>query len=700
MRGGICTGPDPEAAAGNGHGVHTASTAAGNTLDASAVPPPTIPAPFTTMSGVAPCASLRTYKVCQTTNCAGADIIAGIENAITDGVDVINFSISGGTDPWNDNDRMFLDAVNADVFVAASAGNTRAATPDPTGLVNHLGPWMTTVAASTHDYNVAGQGTLSVTGPGSPPPEIQNISLNPGSGPNLGTPATGVPIRFYSANIIGCTATGGFPANFFDGSIALISRGSCSFEEKIDNAEAAGASVAVIYNNAAGVINMSVGGAMLPAYSILQSEGEAIITYLSGGPDLIFANGFEAPVVPEGTADFGPAVKQGDVLAGFSLRGPSMLTSVTKPDVTGPGVNIYAALDTASGSYGYLSGTSMSSPHTAGSGALLRAVHPDWTPQEVKSALMLTAFTAGTKEDLVTPWDPDDVGGGRLDLTKAAKAGFVMDETYANFVAADPASSGDPKTLNIPSMRNVDCIDSCDWTRTLRNAVNGTPTAWTVTFNSPPGLTLSADTTAFGFTGNLADTQAITITATPTTDLTEMTFGEVVFHEASGLAPDAHMYVAVMGSGSGNPNIVYSGVLNAGVPNDFNGLYVNWINVDVNCTGVCNWNPYQGGAGLTFFWPENASGEGGLSTDGLSYDVLGSGATIGPGSQFIATTGGADYTNWRAGADGDLGFKFVCPAAGGFCYGYAHVTTTAGDGFPATLIEYWYDNSGAAITIP
>ena len=90
---GACNGPDPEADPGNGHGVHTASTAVGNRIDATASPPPTIPPPHTSMSGVAPCAQLRTYEVCPITGCTDAAITAGIENAIADRVDVVNFSI-------------------------------------------------------------------------------------------------------------------------------------------------------------------------------------------------------------------------------------------------------------------------------------------------------------------------------------------------------------------------------------------------------------------------------------------------------------------------------------------------------------------------------------------------------------------------------------------------------------------------------
>ena len=704
--GGNCNGPNPEANNGNGHGVHTASTAAGNVVTAAAVPPPTLPPDVTFMSGVAPCASLRTYKVCETNTCGDTAIFAGIENAIADGVDVINFSISGGQSPWDsgESDRQFLDALQADVFVAASAGNTRATTPDPVGQVNHLGPWVTTVAASTHNRNVAADGKLSVTGPGTPPAQLQNITLTPGSGPNPGTSTSGLEIRQYAGNVSGCTASGAFPPDYFDGAIALIERGGCNFSEKIQNADDAGAAVAIIYNNTTGGISMNVGATTLPAYSILQSEGQAIVAFLNSAgsdPDRIFQDGFDGAIAPEPVvSDFTAGVLQGDVLAGFSLRGPSQLVSVTKPDITGPGVNIYAAVDNASGSYGFLSGTSMSSPHLAGAGALLRSAQPSWTPAEVKSAMMLTSVTAGFKEDVTTPWDADDVGSGRIDLTKAAKAGFVLNETYANFLAADPAASGDPKTLNIASMRNMSCVDSCSWTRTLRGTLSQ-PSNWTVSFNAPSGVTLSADTTSFSLDGSGTDTQAITITATPTTELTDVTFAEVVFTETNGLAPDAHMYVAIKGSGSGNTDIVDSGEIDLDIPATFDGLYLNWVtgtsaDPNVNFYDVDVTDPANG---LHFYWPNNADGEGAVGS-GSTYDVLASGATVGPGSTFISAGGSADTSNWQSGVDGYLGFRFVCAVPGGFCYGYAHLTTTAPQGFPATVVRYWYNSAGDPITIP
>ncbi len=554
----VCNGPNAEAV-DSGHGVHTASTAAGNTVTNSASPSPNLPAPYTQMSGVAPCASVRTYKVCPGTSCPGADVNAGVQNAIIDGVDVINFSISGGTSPWTSTERLFLDAVNADVVVAASAGNTDTSQPTPTGNVNHRGPWVMTVAASTQDVNL-GSG-LSATGPGSPPANTQNLLAGLGSHMSAPVPFTDVPMRVSAANLTGCTATGAFPANFFSGAVALIQRGSCNFTEKVANAAAAGAVQAFIYNNTFGTINMGTDGAAIPAYSLTQAAGVQMNSFIT-------TNG-ATPTTTSLSARIAGAV-QGDVLAGFSFRGPiaGNLADLTKPDITGPGVNIYAAGRAADGNYFSTSGTSMSGPHLAGSAALVRAVNPDWTPTEVKSALMLTAKTTGTQEDESTSWNIDDIGSGRVDLTAAPYAGFVMDETFARFVAANPTGGSiNIKELNLPAVRNVGLTTitpAYTWTRTLRNTASG-PTTWNVSVDQPPGVVVTVTPLTFSFTGagvenpenifsgdfdttvasDVPETQVITITATTSAATTGIAFGEVNFTEINNDAPPAHITVAV-----------------------------------------------------------------------------------------------------------------------------------------------------------
>lgn len=550
--GGRCNGPNPEDT--NGHGSHTASTVVGNTLDNSAVPSPNIPAPFTEMSGVAPCAHVRIYKVCPDDNCPGFDISAGMDTLLLDGdVDTMNFSISGGTNPWNDNDRRKLDIVASGVFVAASAGNQQDL-PSPIGEVNHRGPWVMSVAASTRDGDFS--AIMSITGPGTPPAGTQDIAMDRGSDSPIGVSLSDHPIRRDPNQAVGaegCNAADGgvpFPANFFTGAAAHVQRGSCAFTDKINNAAAAGADVVVIWNNVAGGFGMATPGqANVPAYSISLGEGQAIADFIDANPDSVTMDFNIIPVPP-------------DLLADFSLRGPTPapLQDLQKPDITAPGVNIYAAR--ANGEeFGFLSGTSMSGPHIAGSATLIRQAQPDWSPMEVKSAMMMTASKAGLKDDGVTAWDWDDVGSGRVDLSKAALAGLVMDEGFANFINADPALGGDIKTLNLAAVRDVSCLTGCSWTRTVQSGQDFA-TSWNVTDTViTGGVTIDVTPSSFSLLPRASDVlfiddaedidpsiavsikQPLDISVSGVSAGDGLTFGSVDLTETDDLTPSAHITV-------------------------------------------------------------------------------------------------------------------------------------------------------------
>ena len=165
-------------------------------------------------------------------------------------------------------------------------------------------------------------------------------------------------------------------------------------------------------------------------------------------------------------------------MADFSSRGGNnTVPDVMTPSVTAPGVSIYAAYSdqqfghdntgTAPADFAFLQGTSMSAPHTAGAGAVLKSAHPTWTPDNIRSALMLTAVTDVRKEDGTTAADFFDMGAGSIRVNLATQTGLVMNETAANYTAANPEEGGDPKTLNIPSVANASCVGLCDWTRTV-----------------------------------------------------------------------------------------------------------------------------------------------------------------------------------------------------------------------------------------
>jgi subtilisin family serine protease len=534
----------------NGHGSHTASTAGGNTLLTTGP----APAPVYNISGVAPCAKLINYKVCEGSTCNGAAIVASINQAIADGVEAINYSISGGggndASVWalGSSDRLFLDALTAGILVAASAGNTRADNPTPEGDVSHRGPWLTSVAASTHDAVAAADGSLQVTGPGTVPGALAApIVLTASSAPQQIAPGAALQIRHFAGAPNGCNADPAYPANFFAGGTALISRGVCPFAEKATKAQAAGATSVIIYNNAAGGITMAgMEAVTIPAYSILQTEGTAMVAFagtLAG-----------APILATGQ----PAQFQGDVLAGFSLRGPitpvpagaqggNNAFDVTKPDITAPGVSIYAVINTPT-NYGNLSGTSMSSPHVAGAYALLRAVQPTWTASEIKSALMMTAFNGGTREDRTTAWTPDDVGTGRADLSRAARAGLVMDESVANFLAADPAlGPANVRALNLASIRHTSCTPSCTFTRTVRSTLAASA-QWQVAVTNPPGFQVVVSPSTF--TVAAGATQVLTITATASFGAppNPVAFGDFVLSTVTpGQSPNQRVTVTLRG---------------------------------------------------------------------------------------------------------------------------------------------------------
>src|SRR5262249_21765950 len=151
-----------------------------------------------------------------------------------------------------------------------------------------------------------------------------------------------------------------------------------------------------------------------------------------------------------------------DMLSSTSLLGPASF-DVVKPELQAPGMHILAAVanDGSPGGpalVGMKDGTSMATAHMTGAGALLLGLHPDWTPLEAKSALMMTAKESNlTKADGVTPSDYFDRGSGRLQEFVAASAGLVMAETGDHLATANPATGGDPSTLNFASMQKASC---------------------------------------------------------------------------------------------------------------------------------------------------------------------------------------------------------------------------------------------------
>lgn len=533
----------------NGHGSHTASTAAGNHANAT-----TPDGAAVAVSGVAPHANLIMYKACFATasgggSCPEAATAAAADKAVADGVDAINFSISGGESPWDDSTSIaFRNAVGAGIFVAVSAGNTANGDPNPAqpGTVNHLEPWTLGVGAATHDrlysnahVEVPSLGTLAGVkgGGGANGPEL--------TGPISGTLAT-------STDPGACTAFAPTPAtpNF----VAVIKRGDCNFSVKVNNAQAAGAAVVVIYDNRdEAPAGMNVAGTTIPALMISQADGQALAAHV------------QANAGATGTADlttpptFGHDPAYGDIMGNFSLLGPAGGTTapmdLLKPEISAPGLSILGAVSGSPGAYDFLQGTSMASPHVAGAATLLRALHTDWTPMEIKSALMLTAKHGVNKWNAIDAADPFDTGAGRVDLTRAAATPLVMDETVANMEAADPGNGGDLSALNEPSLSKAACAGTCTFTRTFRN-----PTAAAQSFTASVAATnggaLSGSVTPATFTVAPGATQSLAITIdVGTTVVDTWSFGEVALAPASGDALSLPVAVRKSDGGATGPQI-------------------------------------------------------------------------------------------------------------------------------------------------
>jgi len=524
-----------------GHGDHTASTAAGN-----ANTPVVMGGGFMgNASGMAPRARVSAYKICwtydntaepdgtnATNSCYNSDAISAIDAAVRDGVNVINYSISGSQTASNDAVELaFYRASLANVFVAASAGNS-----GPANAVAHISPWLTTVAASTHDrFYVAditlktgvkytGASTNSVALPNAPMIRAEDAGLGGGNASLCysGTPGA-AQVKLDPAKVAG--------------KIVVCTRGDNARVDK---------SLAVLNAGGVGMVLADTGAGLVsevhsvPTVHVSQADGAAIKAY-------VVAQGAAAEAA---ISTFYNQPKPSPIMAGFSSRGPNMGdANILKPDLTAPGVDIIAAVTPAltvaqrnavangtlvpPGEWASYQGTSMSSPHVAGVALLLRQAHPSWSPAAVKSALMTTTYTTLT-DGLPSPQTgtlPWAQGAGHIDPNKATDPGLVYDAGKADFVqynckvnkaSVSPASDcttfgtlDETYNLNLPSITVSAVQGSVVVRRSVTNvgASTATYTASAAVPNfgavvSPSTLTLAPGATG-NFTVTLTNTAAV-----------------------------------------------------------------------------------------------------------------------------------------------------------------------------------------------
>jgi len=500
----------------DGHGSHTASTAAGNVVYSATIEAATTVVTAAMISGVAPHANIIAYDACDDDGCANSAMMAAADQAVADGVDVINYSIGGGPgNPWTGAGAMnWLGVRDAGVFVATSAGNDGPAAETMGSPANS--PWMLSVGASTHNRKFSNSLT-DMAGGGTPPADIEGKSITSGFGPAQ---------IVYAGDYGDALCLLPFAAGTFSGEIVVCDRGEIARVDKGANVLAGGAGGYVLANDAANGNSLNADSHVLPAVHITYADAVVLKAWLDAGEVQTATIAGTSLAVDDDYAD---------VMAGFSSRGPNpdstLASSIIKPDVVAPGVDIFAAYKDGI-EYASIGGTSMSSPHAAGAGALLRALNPDWSPAEIQSALTLSAWDTGLfKEDEVTEADPFDRGAGRIDLSAAGQVGLVLDETTANYEDANPDAGGDPATLNLATLGNGLCLQQCTWTRDFRNVLD-VDTTYTVTFDVPTGMTMTA--TPMTFTVPAYGMQSVDFEA----DASSLAQGEWAFARA-GLETDA-----------------------------------------------------------------------------------------------------------------------------------------------------------------
>ncbi len=368
-------------------------------------------------SGMAPAASISAYKVCWegkpgiAAGCYNSDSVAAINDAVLDGVDVINYSIGGSSESsvLDSVAQAFRAASNAGVFVANSAGNSGPGA----STLDHPAPWVTTVAAAT--VRRAFQAV-----------ELGNGARYVGASTTLSLTAAKPLVTAQSAKLASASAGDASLciANTLDpakvtGNVVVCVRGVNARIDKSFEVKRAGGVGMVLVNPGPNSLNGDYHP--IPSVHLNNTDGAAVLAYAG-------TSGATAKIVPLTPAELAAAPNVPE-LPDFSSRGPSTTTGgdILKPDIAAPGNDVVAAVAPPTNhgrDFDFYSGTSMASPHIAGIGALLKALHPTWLPSEIKSAIMTSA-----RDTVSSANNPFAQGAGFVNPNRAADPGLVYPTT-------------------------------------------------------------------------------------------------------------------------------------------------------------------------------------------------------------------------------------------------------------------------------
>ncbi|XP_077238509.1 subtilisin-like protease SBT2.5 [Tasmannia lanceolata] len=570
---------------GDGHGSHTAAIAAGN----NGIPLRMHGHEFGKASGMAPRARIAVYKALyRLFGGFVADVVAAIEQAVQDGVDILNLSVGANSPPTttrttflNPFDATLLSAVKAGVFVAQAAGNGG---PFPKSLVSYS-PWIATVAAAIDDRRYKNNMTLGngkvLPGIGLSPSTQWNRTFNLVAANDIMLDSSDIK---YSPS--DCQTPDVLNKNMVEGHILLCGYsfnfvlGSASVKKVSETAKSLGAVGFVL-----AVENVSPGTKFdpvpvgLPGIIITDvSKSMELIEYYNSSTTRDWAgrvNGFKA------TASIGDGLmptldRSAPQVALFSSRGPDIRdfsyqdADVLKPDILAPGSLIWAAW-TPNGTddpnyigegFALVSGTSMAAPHIAGIAALVKQKHPHWSPAAIKSALMTTATTldrtgrplqaqqfTGTETVTLVKATPFDYGSGAVNPRAALDPGLILDAGYEDYVrflclipGIDPhevsnfttmrcnSSSGHPANLNSPSIAISHLVGTQTITRTVTNVAE--TETYVMTSTMSPAVALEVNPPAMTLRYGASRQFSVTLTVRSVTGT--YSYGEILMKGSRG----------------------------------------------------------------------------------------------------------------------------------------------------------------------